>query len=45
MTKEVYFVHAVDTEGPLYESLDAKFDRIKNIYNVDIKYFSNYYAN
>ena len=37
MTKEVYFVHAVDTEGPLYESLDAKFDRIKNIYNVDIK--------
>ena len=37
MTKEVYFVHAVDTEGPLYESLEAKFDRIKNIYNIDIK--------
>ena len=30
MTKEVYFVHAVDTEGPLYESLDAKFDRMSS---------------
>ena len=37
MKKEIYFVHAVDTEGPLYESLEAKFDRIKNIYNIDIK--------
>ena len=34
--KEVYFVHAVDTEGPLYESLNAKFDRIKEIYNKTI---------
>ena len=37
MTKEIYFVHAIDAEGPLYESLDAKFERIKNIYNVDIE--------
>ena len=37
MTKEIFFVHAIDTEGPLYESLDAKFERIKNIYNIDIK--------
>jgi hypothetical protein len=37
MTKEIYFVHAIDTEGPLYESLEAKFERIKNIYNIDIK--------
>lgn len=37
MTKEIYFVHAIDTEGPLYETLDAKFDRIKDVYNIDIK--------
>ena len=30
MTKEVIFVHAVDTEGPLYESISAKFDRIED---------------
>ena len=37
MIKEVYFVHSVDTEGPLYESLEAKFWRIKHIYNIDIE--------
>ncbi len=37
MTKHIYFVHAVDTEGPLYESLEAKFNRIKNVYNIDIE--------
>lgn len=32
--KKVIFVHAIDTEGPLYESVDAKFERIKNLYDV-----------
>ncbi len=38
MTKKkiVYFVHCVDTEGPLYESLNAKFERIKDIFNISI---------
>ena len=37
MIKEIYFVHAIDTEGPLYESLEAKFERIKSVYNINIK--------
>ena len=32
--KKVIFVHAIDTEGPLYESVEAKFERIKNLYDV-----------
>ena len=35
--KIVYIVHCVDTEGPLYESLPAKFRRIKEVFNVNIK--------
>jgi len=35
--KIVYIVHCVDTEGPLYESLEAKFERIKDIFNVKVK--------
>ena len=35
--KIVYFVHCVDTEGPLYESLTAKFQRVKDIFNINIK--------
>jgi hypothetical protein len=27
--KVVYVVHSIDTEGPLYESLEATFDRLK----------------
>ena len=30
--KVVYIVHAVDTEGPLYESLTASFARLKEIF-------------
>jgi hypothetical protein len=30
----VLIVHAVDTEGPLYESLDATFDRLADIYGL-----------
>ena len=32
--KTVHVVHSIDTEGPLYESLDAKFERIENILGV-----------
>ena len=35
--KIVYIVHCVDTEGPLYESLSAKFERIKEVFGVSIK--------
>ena len=35
--KTVYIVHAVDTEGPLHESLSAKFERIEDIFKVKIK--------
>ena len=35
--KTVYFVHCIDTEGPLYESLEAKFQRIKDIFNIKLK--------
>ena len=30
----VYVVHAVDTEGPLYESLAAKFERLRETFAV-----------
>ncbi len=32
--KIVNIVHAIDTEGPLYESLPATFSRLKEIYNI-----------
>ena len=35
--KIVYIVHCIDTEGPLYESLQAKFDRIKEVFGITIK--------
>lgn len=31
----VLVVHAIDTEGPLYESLDATFGRLRDLYGVD----------
>ncbi len=31
---EVLIVHAVDTEGPLYESFDAKFERLEELFNL-----------
>ena len=33
--KIVYIVHSIDTEGPLYESLEAKFERIKDLFGID----------
>ncbi len=32
--KKVYIVHGVDTEGPLYESLEATFERIAAIFDI-----------
>ncbi len=34
---KVYIVHCIDTEGPLYESLEATFQRLKNIFEIDIE--------
>lgn len=31
----VLVVHAVDTEGPLYESLDATFGRLRDLYGIE----------
>ena len=33
-TAEVLIVHAIDTEGPLYESFTAKFDRLNDLFNI-----------
>ena len=33
--RDVYIVHAVDTEGPLYESVEAKFDRLRELFGID----------
>lgn len=30
----VYIVHSIDTEGPLYESLEATFGRLKELYGI-----------
>jgi len=35
--KVVYVVHSIDTEGPLYESLEATFDRLKKIFGISIE--------
>lgn len=33
----LYIVHAVDTEGPLYESFEATFERLKDIFGIDLE--------
>jgi hypothetical protein len=35
--KIVYIVHCVDTEGPLYESLSATFQRLKNTFGLNLE--------
>lgn len=35
--KIVYIVHAIDTEGPIYESLSATFDRLNQILGVQLE--------
>jgi hypothetical protein len=34
MTGTVHIVHAIDTEGPLYESLEAKFERLDDLFGI-----------
>ena len=34
MTAEVCIVHCIDTEGPLYESLEAKFERLRHLFGI-----------
>lgn len=34
---KVYVVHCIDAEGPLYESLEATFERLKHIFHLDLK--------
>lgn len=37
MEKIVYFIHAVDTEGPLYESINETFKMINGIFGFNIE--------
>ncbi len=37
MAKTVYVVHCIDTEGPLHESVDATFERLKAIFKLDLE--------
>lgn len=37
MKNIVYIVHCIDTEGPLKESLNNTFERLKNIYGYNLK--------
>lgn len=36
MRPELLVVHCVDTEGPLYESLEATFERLRELYGVTL---------
>lgn len=36
MTGKVQIVHAIDTEGPLYESLAATFERLREIFGIEL---------
>ena len=36
MPSKVHIVHCVDTEGPLHESVEATFERIKAIFKLDL---------
>lgn len=35
--KLLYIVHCVDTEGPLYESLEETFKRVRNTFEIDLE--------
>ena len=35
--KYINVVHLVDTEGPLYEPLNITFNRIKEVFGINIK--------
>jgi hypothetical protein len=35
--KPVYVVHCIDTEGPLHESIEATFQRLRDIFHIDLE--------
>ncbi len=37
MPPTVYVVHCIDTEGPLHESVEATFERLKDIFGLDFE--------
>jgi hypothetical protein len=37
MSKNLYIVHCIDAEGPLYESTEATFERLNNILGVNLE--------
>ena len=37
MGSTVYVVHCIDTEGPLHESVEATFERLKAIFKLDLE--------
>jgi hypothetical protein len=37
MARPVYVVHCVDTEGPLHESVEATFERLKSIFGLELE--------
>ena len=37
MSRIVYVVHCVDAEGPLHESLEATFERLRHIFHLDLE--------
>ncbi len=37
MASTVYVVHCVDTEGPLHESVEATFERLRSIFQLDLE--------
>lgn len=37
MSGVVHVVHCIDTEGPLHESVEATFKRLKSIFNLDLE--------
>lgn len=36
-TSTVYVVHCIDTEGPLHEALEATFERLSSIFNIQLE--------
>jgi hypothetical protein len=36
-SKPVYIVHCIDTEGPLHESIDATFQRLHDIFHLEME--------
>ena len=35
--KDLYIVYCIDAEGPLYEPLDATFERVRQIFGVEME--------